>query len=440
MKLMASRVADERHENLRRLSFKGVALIALFFLLVGIWSMRMPIAGAVVSVGQIVVNESVRKVQHPTGGVVGRILVREGDIVEAGQVVVELDQTVPRAQLSAVTKKIDELEATAARLSAERLGYVPLKFPAHLEERRATDPGVAELLSTETALYEARRTSQDLRRQRLQERVGQLEKELTSLRADLSAKGKLAAISGKELNDVQELAERKLVTMQRYNAIQREVVSLAGQREQLGAAMSQSEGKIIEAKMQLVSLDDELRAETTKELRDAQTALSQEQEKKAAALDELRRVHIRAPISGRVHQLTANTVGGVITQAEPIMLVVPTNERLELEVHVQPHDIDQLHVNQEASVRVNAFNRRTTPMLDAKVVRIAADVSKDANTGATYYVVRLAFEPDAVAKLGDLKLQPGMQAEALIKTGERTALEYLTRPLFDQMNRAMRER
>ena len=424
---------------LRDLTYKGAGIFAAFVILAGIWATQLPISGAVVSTGQLVVTQNLRKVQHPTGGVVGEIHARDGDFVKAGDVVVRLDETVILANLHGITKKIDELQGRGARLNAERSGYAPLLFPKSLTER-ARDPVVAEIISTETALYEARKTSHVLRKQRLGERILQLKKEMESLSFDLDAKRKLAEITDKELAGLRKLDESRLVTTSRLSAMEREAVNLTGQQGQIQASIAQTEGRIVETEMQLASLDDELRAETTRELREVQGELAQQQEKKAAATDMLQRIDIRAPVSGQVHQSTAHTVGGVITAAEPIMLIVPTEEVLELEVRINPHDIDLVYVGQSSEIRLNAFNRRTTPHIDASVTRVSPDVTKDQQTGALYYSARLTLDPKSVAALGDLKLQAGMQAEALIKTSERTALEYLMKPLSDQMRRAMRER
>lgn len=424
---------------LRRLTYKGAAILMLFAGLAGLWAAHLMISGAVVANGQLVVTQNLRKVQHPTGGVVGELLARDGDFVQAGQIVVRLDETIIRATLHGITKKIDELQARGARLNAERSGYAPLEFPKVLTDRKS-EPDVAEILTTETALYEARKTSHALRKQRLGERVQQLGKEIESLSADLAAKRQLAEITNKELAGLRTLDSQRLVTTQRLHNLERDAVNLAGQQGQLTAGIAQAEGKIVETQMQLASLEDELRAETTKELREVQAELAQQQEKRLAASDQLQRIDIRAPVAGQVHQSAVHTVGGVITAAEPIMLIVPTEELLELEVRIQPQDVDQLYVGQTAILRLNAFNRRTNPDIDATVSRVSADVSKDQQTGVLYYSARLTLDQASVAKLGGLKLQAGMQAEALIKTSDRTVLDYLTKPLFDQMRRAMRER
>lgn len=435
----APRPVLDHGQALARLAMRGTGVVLLFALGLGYWAARMPIAGAVVAPGQFVVDSSVKKVQHPTGGVVGTLDVREGQVVQAGQLLVRLDETVLRATLRGVSKKIDELQARAARLDAERLGFAGLTFPAVLLER-AGEPEMAQILNTERSLYDARKASHFLRKQRLNERVGQFRKEIESFEADLSAKRQLSAITEKELAGLRDLSSRRLISTQRINAVERDSVSLTGQQAQIQASIAQSAGKVVETEVQIVSLDDELRAETTKELREAQAELAQQEEKRVAAVDQLTRVEIRAPIAGQVQQLAVHAIGAVVTPAEPMMLIVPLHDKLELEVRVQPHDIDQLHLAQPSTVRILSSNSRTTPQLEGEVTRISADVSKDQQTGAMFYLVRVGVAPAEIAKLENLKLQPGMQAEALIKTGERTTLEYLLKPLLEQMGRAMRER
>lgn len=433
----------ERLDNsaaLRRLTWRGAIIVGTFGISFGVWAARVPIDGAVVASGQFVVDSSVRKVQHPTGGVVGELNVAEGSLVQKGDVVLRLDQTVLRAGLEGIQKKIDELESKIARLEAERLGYdTPPAFPADLQ-KRISDERVAKILATEIALYEARKSSHLLRKKRLGERVQQLQAESDSIKSDLIAKKKLADITTEELVSLRSLKERNLVSLQRINSIERDAVNVEGQKAQLEASVAQVDGKILETELQSLSLDDELRAETTKELREAQAALAQESEKLVAAMDQLARVEVRAPITGVVHQLSVHTVGGVVRAADPMMLIVPRDEALELEVKVKPQDIDQLQMGQAASIRIHAFNQRTTPVIQGKVSRISADVTADERTSETYYTARVAIGPSEHDKLNGLTLQAGMQAEALIRTSERTMFEYLTKPLVEQMRRSMRER
>jgi HlyD family secretion protein len=221
--------------------------------------------------------------------------------------------------------------------------------------------------------------------------------------------------------------------------LQREILGKEGTVGEIKAKVAQSLGKIAEIELQVLQLDRELANEVAKEIREVETKIAELAERKSAAEDQLKRVDIRAPISGVVHQLNVHTVGGVISASEPIMLVVPAGDTLIVEARINPADIDQLQTGQKTRIRFSAFNQRTTPEIAGTVFRIAGDLIKEQQTGLAYYTAGIRVEPSELAKLKGLKLLPGMPAEAYIKTGERTLASYLLRPLLDQMQRALRE-
>jgi len=230
------------------------------------------------------------------------------------------------------------------------------------------------------------------------------------------------------------------VPITRLMPLERESASMLGQRGQLTAAKAQTEGKIAEIELQRLQLDIDMQSETGRELRELQAKAIELAERRIAAEDQLKRVDLRAPIDGYIHQLAVHTVGGVVSPAEPAMLVVPQNDELQIEAKVLPSDIDQVHAGQSAVVRVQAGNQRVTPELAGKVSRIAADITREPQTGIAYYLVRIAVAPAELEKLGGLKVISGMQTEAYIRTGDRTPLEYLVKPLADQYRKAFRER
>jgi HlyD family secretion protein len=425
--------------SLSTIAAKGAFVLTIFFGAGGLWAGVAPLTGAVLASGQLVVGSNVKSVQHPTGGVVAEVAVRDGDRVREGQVLLRLDETITAATLASAEKKIDELEARAARLEAERFGFQPLAFPPSLTAR-AGDAQVKEILTTETALYNARRDAHQQSTSRLQERIKQLRQEIVGLEVEQVARDKLEVVTVKELDGLRHLDKLKLVQFGRLSQVERDAINLERQKGQLAAQIAQARGRIIETELQIAGLDDQLRVDTTKELREVQAQLAQEREKRVAALDQQQRVEIRSPSAGYVHQNIAHTVGGVIKAGEPIMLVVPENDPLEVEVRVNPPDIDQVHIGQPARIQLQAFNRRTTPKIAGSVSRIAADVSKDQQTGALYYTVRIRPAAEEIAKLGEVKLTAGMLADAFITTADRTAFDYLTRPLYDQIARAMNER
>ncbi len=423
----------------RRLFALGMVLVLAFFGAFGWWAVGTRLNSAVISQGQFVVISNVKKVQPPIGGVVGELRVKEGQLVKEGEIVVTLDETVTQAGLQGILKKLDELRIRIARLEAERDGYRRLNLPTAALSRD-TDAELIRQILTERSLYEARKASHSLRRQRLDERIAQLDQELLGQEAILKARGEQARITRSELASLRHLQKRNLVQLQRINAIERQAIDLEGEQGRLKATIAQTKGRKIETQMQLANLDDDLRVEVTKELREALAEVAQLEEKRIAAQDQLKRMVIRAPSTGYVHQLSVHTVGGVVTTAEPMMMIVPKNESLEIECKVLPHDVDQLHIDQDATIHLNAFNRRTMPALTGKVVRISADAVRDQQTGLTYFPVRVSLPADELAKLGDQKLTSGMQAEVFLRTGEKSPLDYFIGPLQDQIARALKER
>lgn len=405
---------------------------------IGGWAAATNLAGAVVATGHFVVNSYVKKVQHPTGGVVGEILAREGQQVTAGDVVMQLDATQTRANLAIVTKRLDEFAARRARLRAERDEAEMISFPLELEMRE-NDPDIAQLVAGERKLFELRREARLGQKAQLRERVQQYEKEVRGLLAQEEAKVRGVALIERELKGVRELWEKGLIPIQRMMALEREGANLDGERGRLVEAQAQSSGKIAETRLQIIQINQDLRSEVASSLRDIEGQTAEYVERKVTAEDQLKRIDIVAPQSGLVHELAVHTVGGVISPADTIMLIVPDSDRLALEAQIMPQDIDQTRLGQRAVLRMSAFNQRTTPELNGEVSRIAADLTQDQKSGLFYYVVRIAVPPQELARLGKLTLVPGMPAEAFIQTGERTVISYLVKPLRDQINRAFRE-
>ncbi len=233
---------------------------------------------------------------------------------------------------------------------------------------------------------------------------------------------------------------KNLVQLNRLTSLEREEARLQGERGALVASAAEAKGKIVETELQILQVDQEFTSDVAKELRETDSKIGEYVERKVTAEDQLKRTDIRAPQDGVVFQSTANTVGGVITAGDPIMLIVPETDTLLVEAKVDPKDIDQVKLGQPVVLRFSAFNMRTTPELNGTVYRIAADTSNDQRTGQSYYVVRISMTADEVARLGDVKLTPGMPVEAFIQTGERTMISYLVKPLHDQLMRSFREK
>jgi len=424
-----------------RSALLGGAGVAVFLTLgLGGWASTTEIAGAIVAPGSLVVESNVKKVQHPTGGVVGEVRVKDGDRVKAGDILVRLDDTQTRASLAIVTKALDELAAQQARNEAERDGADGVNFPADLLARIG-DPEVVRVVEGERRFFENRRSARQGQGAQLRERISQLKEQILGLEDQVAAKGREIQLIGEELVGVRELWKKNLVQITRVTSLERDAARLEGERGALVSNIAQTRGKITETELQILQIEQDLRSEVSKNLSDIRARNSEYVEKKIAAEDQLRRIDIRSPQDGIVHQLTAHTVGGIILpQGEPIMLIVPEADALTAEVRIAPQDIDQVHIGQPASMHFSAFSQRTTPQVTGEVSRISADVSQDPKSGASYYTLRLSVSDSEMERLHGLKLLPGMPVESFIQTGERTALSYLTKPLMDQVNKAWREK
>ncbi len=431
--------ANSAGESIRRHVIAGSVLIGFLVFGLGGWASTAEISGALIAQGSMVVDSNIKKVQHPTGGVVGKLFVHDGDHVKAGQILIQLDETVTRANLAIVTKGLTELYARKARLAAERDGLDTVAAPPELADH-LDDPGVKEALNSERKLFDLRRQDRAGQKQELRERITQLQQEITGLTAQEDAKDKEVALIDQELIGVRDLYAKNLVQLSRLTSLERDEAQLEGARGQLVAQAAEAKGKIAETQLQIIQVDADLASDVAKELRETDSKIGEYVERKITAEDQLRRTDIRAPQDGEVFQSTANTVGGVITAGDPIMMIVPEDDKLQVEVKVDPKDIDEVQFDQPVALRFTSFNVRTTPEINGKVVRIAADTTTDPRTGQSYYLVRIAMTGDEIKRLGNVKLTPGMPVEAFIETGERTMLSYLIKPLHDQLLRSFREK
>jgi HlyD family secretion protein len=436
---MSVTLSPELRGMLRRQTTAIVIAAVLLVAGLGGWAMTTEFTGAVIAAGQLVVDSNVKKVQHPTGGVVGKLNVREGKEVKAGDIVVSLDDTQIRANRDIVVKALNELAARQAREEAERDGLDKVTFPAELIARKG-DPDVAKAVTGEQRQFEIRRTSREGQKAQLRERMIQLRQEISGYEAQIASKDKQVEWVGKELVGVYELWEKNLIPYTRVTSLEREKERLVGERGQLMAAIAQSKGKIAEIELQILQVDQDMRTEVGKDLAEIRARTAELVERKVAAEDQLKRVDIRAPIDGVVLALTVHTVGGVITPGEAIMLIVPQSDTLQVEAKIPPQEIDQIRIGQPAVLRFVAFSQRTTPELNGTVVRISADVSEDAKTATRFYTIRLDVSPEELARLSAVKLVPGMPVETLIQTSPRTVMSYLIKPLHDQLSRAFREK
>ena len=416
----------------------GLRILLLAILLGGGWLALVPLAGAVVVPGNLVVQSNVKTIQHPTGGVVAEIKVANGARVAAGDLLLRLDATQARASLQTVSKQLDELRARIARLTAERDGLSQPEFPSALMARSADD-NVRSVVASEVSLFKARSDGRKSQKELLQSKIAQLSQETSGLEAQVDSKAKQLELIAGELVGVKDLYDKRLVPLMRLTTLQRETARIEGERGQLTSSIAETKSKIDEARLQIARLDQDFRTDVVKELGETQGKEAELVERGVAARDVLDRVEMRAPTSGVIHQLSAHTIGGVIRPGEAIMEIVPDTDDLLVEAKLQPQDIDHVRPGQKAFVRFSAFNQRVTPQLTGTVSMVSADTSHDQQTNTQYFTVRVVLPEDERRRLGGLQLVPGMPAEVFMQTGSRTMMNYLLKPITEQMNRAFIE-
>ena len=433
------RKKTEVEANVKAYLVSGLAVVFILVGGLGVWATTTSIVGAVIGSGVVVVETNVKKVQHPTGGIVGEINVKNGDQVKAGDLLIRLDETLTRTNEQMISKQLDQLMMREARLKAERDGIEAISVPAILA-RRSLEPDVAEIINGEQSLFASRRESKAGQLSQLKERTAQLAQEADGIAAQIQAKTREIKLIADELAGLADLEAKQLVTTTKLAALKREKARLEGEFGQYEAALAQTKGRRTEVSLQMARLDQEMRTQVVNDLREAQTKIAELVERQIAAADQLRRVDIRAPQDGLVHQLAVFTVGGVINPGEQIMLIVPQDDRLLVEAKISPSDIDQVRKGMQARLRFSAFSQQTTPQITGEVVSLSPDLNRDQISGEIFFTARISISDEERAKLGADKLQPGIPVEVHITTEERTALSYLVKPMADQINRAFRER
>jgi HlyD family secretion protein len=425
--------------SLHRTILAGATVTGVLVFGLGGWAATTNLAGAVLAPGQLVVDGRVKKIQHPTGGVVGELLVRDGDAVKAGAVLMRLDAVATSANLAMVRNGIAEFASRQARLLAEQGGRDAVVFPPELAAR-ADEPAIRELMDGELRLFDTRRAARLAQKAQMSERVEQLREQIQGLNEQVTGKKREIQLVESELAGVRDLWSKNLVPVTRVSTLERDAARLQGEHGQLLSTMAQTRGKITETEQQRLQIDQDLRTEVNKEMGEVRSRLADLGEKRIAAEDQLQRLELRAPTDGVVHQLAVHTVGGVIAPGEPVMVLVPKADLLTIEARIAPQEIDQVRVGQPTIVVFPAFNRHTTPELNAQVSFVSADVTQDQKSGNTYYTVRITPSAEELTRLEGLKLVPGMPVESFIRTDDRKVISYLTKPLTDQMRKTWRER
>ncbi|MDZ5697092.1 HlyD family type I secretion periplasmic adaptor subunit [Chelativorans sp. M5D2P16] len=416
----------------------GVAVIAIAFGGAGAWGATVPLASAVVASGQITVDTNRKQVQHLEGGIVADLHVRNGDTVAGGDILIHLDGTKAKAQLAIVETAHREELAKEARLVAERDGRETIDWPEALATAD-TDPEVVALRRSQTAIFHSRRETLAGETGILRERVEQLKQEIEGLSAQRDSTDKQITLISDELEPLRGLFEGGHTTKQRLLALEREAARLQGERGKLTADIARARNSIGETKLAILQKKKAFLNEVVSTLREVQSKTVDLRERMIAAEDVLRRLDIRAPVSGKIVNMAVHSEDAVIKGGETILEIVPSGDRLLVEVRVRPQDIDNVAIGQPADVRMLAFKQRTTPTLAGRVSYVSADALTSPENDATFYLARIRVPEAELARLKGRELQPGMPAEVMIRTGERTAVAYMLQPLIDSMSRAWRE-
>jgi HlyD family secretion protein len=422
-------------------AFESELKTGLRVLIIGVgilagWATFVPLSGAVIVPGTLVVESELKKIQHPAGGVVAQIPVRDGMHVRAGDLLLHLDETQLRANAQVLAQQLNQVRARLARLMAERDGLDQPQMP-HEMAGRPDDQDLGRLWASEVSLFNSRAAARRSVKQLLHSHVEQLGEQISGLDAQIKAKAAQHQLISGELEGVDSLYQKGLVPLTRKTSLQREAARLDGERGQVAAAIAEAKSKISEAELQDIRADHDFRTEVMKDLREAQDKEAELVEKTTAAQDLLRRVDLRAPTNGIVHQLSVHTIGGVITPGEVVMEIVPESDELQIEAKLPSQEIDHVHSRQRAYIRFSAFNQRTTPQLEGVVSYVSADLTHDrkSNSNAAYYTVRVTLPSSERRRLVDLQLVSGMPVEVFLQTGSRTMMSYLLKPITDQLLR-----
>lgn len=419
-----------------------IGLIGLVLLVggFGTWATFTQISGAIIAPGRIEVDQNRQVVQHPDGGVVSAIEVKEGDKVSIGQVLIRLDPTDLQSELSIIENQLAELMARRGRLEAERDGRDTLKFDPLLIEISAQNSDAADLMTGQKTLFEAREQTVAAEIDQLDKRRGQISNQIDGIEAQQVALARQLELIEMELTDQQSLLDRGLAQATRVLGLQREQARLSGTMGDLAAQKAEAEGRITEIEISILKLGTDRREEAITTLRDLQFRELELREQRRALIEQMGRLDIPAPVSGVVYNLQVFALRSVIRPADPVLFIVPQDRPLVINARVDSIHVDKLFVGQDVTLRFSALDQRTTPELFGQVTQISADAFEDEATRASYYRAEIVLSEGEQARLPEgSTLIPGMPVEAFIRTADRTPLAYLVKPFTDYLAKAFRE-
>lgn len=429
--------AEQREPSLKPLVIAGVATITIAFGTFFGWAFGASLDSAAVSQGSVIVDSRRKTVSHFEGGILKEMLVKEGEHVKAGQVLLRLDATFAQSSLDQL--RVQRLGALArlARLSAEQSDRRTIEFPEEL--LRSQEPGVQAVLETERKLFQSRWADLDGKIAIQRKKIEQYQEELEALAAQTEANDRQLTLVTEELEGVRQLYEKGYERRPRLLELEGRASELRGRRGELNARKSQTEQSIAAAELEILAIESERRTEIGNAIQETQLSLSDINEKMRAAENVLSRVEVTSPQDGYVTNIRFFTPGGAIGAGEPILDIVPFDDPMVIEARIEPRAIDSVRVGLPVQVRLTAYNMKTLPTLEGRVTYVSADSIVDERTGQPYFVGRVALLPDELESLENVSLYPGMPADVVIVTGERRAIDYLISPITDSMNRAFRE-
>lgn len=413
-----------------KISLAAVGLLLLLLILMGT---VFRISGAVIAPGDVSVESRVKELTHPTGGVIYQVNVKNGQRVKKGDLLIRLDTSVSGISSSATGESLQDMMARKMRLEAERDGAS--SFDSTLDQSTGYS---RTALSKEKMLFDLRQRSLEESHAQMRERLIQAEQESISIEAQIKSIDAQRQLIEKERKGVQELYNKGYVTITRYNQTERTALDLEAQADGLRARLAQSRARLAEIQQQDSQIDKDFRSEAGNELASLNAQIGDMQSRAASTADQHRRNEIRAPYDGIIDKLAFTTVGAFLPPSQVMLEIVPDSDRNLIEVRIQPQDIDQIRIGQNATLHFSAFNLQTTPTIPGNVEWISAEKSTDQATGMTYYKAHIGVEEADFKKLDGLEVKIGMPVEAYIETGSRTILSYLLKPLIDQVNRAFR--
>ena len=430
-------LASHINSTMKKLILAGFIVLIVGLGGFGAWAALAPLKGALAVPGVVKVAGEHKTVQHLEGGMIDKIHVQDGETVKAGQLLISLDETRARTSLQLLKGQYYTLAARQTRLLAERDGLPKIVFPAELDTNN--DPELQKILTGEEGLFQTRRKALIGQIEIQRQRIGQFEEEIKGLVAQKQSNAKQLALINEELSAVKKIYEQGIYEKPKYLALQRNAAKLEGEVGDLAAQIARVNQQIAETQLRIIDLQNQRLAEVNNGLPEVQSSLLDNAERLRQARDVLDRVNIRAPYAGTVVALRFHTAKGVIPPGAAILDIVPEDDELIIESHINTTDIDVVQPGLPAEVRLIAYNQRTTPSVQGSVLQISADRLADEKSGQAFYLARIKVDPASLRELQGIKLYPGMPVEVYILTGERTLLQYVMRPLTDSFQRALRE-